>query len=248
MLTEERWNAITEAVEKERVIEVAELEKRLGVSASTIRRDLTQLDKLGRLKKVHGGATAVNMSPFVTEELTMDEKYSLFAEEKVNIGKYAASLIRTGDFVYVDAGTTTEKMVDAIGNVRATFFTNSLMHARKLAHKGLRVYLPAGELKASTEAIVGASVVDGLRKLHFTIGFWGTNGVGKETGFTTPDPTEALVKETAMQQTAKRYVLCDSSKFSADAPVTFAQFGSATVITGKDVGKLWEKEHTVITV
>lgn len=91
--------------------------------------------------------------------------------------------------------------------------------------------LPGGELKAATEALAGADTVQYIRKFHFTIGFWGANGVSDQTGFTTPEVNEAMVKEVSMRQTAKRYVLCDSSKFSAVSPVTFGDFDSAVIIT-----------------
>ena len=81
MLTEERWSAILELVEKEKAISVTELEKELGVSASTIRRDLTQLHMMGKLLKVHGGATSIG-TQYVNRDLTMDEKYTLYSEEK----------------------------------------------------------------------------------------------------------------------------------------------------------------------
>ena len=107
MLTEERWSAILELVEKEKAISVIELEKELGVSASTIRRDLTQLNMMGKLLKVHGGATSIG-TQYVNRDLTMDEKYTLYSEEKRRIAEFAANLIAPTDFVYIDAGTTTE--------------------------------------------------------------------------------------------------------------------------------------------
>ena len=247
MLTEERWGAILELVEREKAVSVPELEKRLGVSASTIRRDLTQLNSLGKLIKVHGGATSIG-TQYVGKDLTMDEKYLMNSDEKIEIARYAAKLIGPGDYVYIDAGTTTEMLVDCIREQKATYVTNSLTNARKLVRKGYRTFLTGGEVKGTTEAVVGAEAAEYLRKLHFTIGFWGTNGVSEEQGFTTPDQNEAMIKRISMGQTTKKYILCDRSKFSVVSPVTFADFEDAVVITGKLTDKKYKKYENIMEV
>ena len=247
MLTEERWGTILELVEREKAVSVPELEKRLGVSASTIRRDLTQLNSMGKLIKVHGGATSIE-TQYVGKDLSMDEKYLLNSEEKMDIARYAARLIVPGDYVYIDAGTTTEMLVDFIKEQKATYVTNSLTNARKLVRKGLHTFLTGGEVKGTTEAVIGGEAAEYLRKLHFTIGFWGTNGASLECGFTTPDQNEAMIKRISMEQTEKKYILCDRSKFSVISPVSFAQFDEAVVITGKLSDKKYKKYENVVEV
>ena len=81
------------------------------------------------------------------------------------------------------------------------------MHARKLAAKGFHVHLPGGEFKSVTEAIVGEEALESLQKYNFTIGFFGTNGVDIEAGYTTPGLREAKVKEYAMKRCRECYVL-----------------------------------------
>lgn len=247
MLTEERWNAIIERVDREKAITVPELEKALGVSAATIRRDLTQLNKMGRIVKVHGGATSVQ-THFISRDLSIEEKHSLNSEEKLLIAEYAARLIEPNDFIFIDAGTTTELLIDCITEINAGFVTNSLMHAERLTLKGCRVYLTGGELKAMTDALVGPITVDALQKMHFTKGFWGTNGVTSESGFTTPEPNEAMIKKVSMQQTSDRYVLCDASKFSAISAMKFADFSSATIITDRLTDKRYSKYSNIVEV
>ena len=247
MLTEERWASILEIVDREKAVSVPVLESLLGVSASTIRRDLTQLNRMGKLIKVHGGATSIE-TQYVGKDISMEEKYSMNNEEKQIIGRYAARLIGPEDFVYIDAGTTTELLVDNIREMRATYVTNSLTHALKLIHKGCRTYLPGGEVKNNTEAIIGGEALSYISRLHFTIGFWGTNGVTPETGFTTPDPHEALIKRVSMEQCTNRYILCDRSKFSVVSPITFAEFENATVITGKLTDKKYKKYENIVEV
>lgn len=82
--------------------------------------------------------------------------------------------------------------------LKASYVTNGVAHARALARKGCRVYLPGGLLRPETEAIVGAPTVTSLQRYNFTKAFMGANGVALDAGFTTPDPEEAAVKAAAV--------------------------------------------------
>lgn len=245
MLAEDRLEKIVALVNEHGSITATDLMQLLDASESTIRRDLTRLAQMGRIVKVHGGATAVTRT-VVSSDQTVYEKYSVHLEEKTAIARFAATLIGPDDFVYIDAGSTTERLVDFITETRATYFTNSISVAHALLSRGCRVLVPAGELKPVTEALVGEQTVDTLRRYHFTIGFFGTNGATPVEGFTTPETGEALVKATALTQTLRPYVLCDSSKFSMVSPVTFADFDDATVVT--DVLPADLEEYTNIIV
>ena len=116
-------------------------------------------------------------------------------EEKRRIAQFAAGLIQPDDFVYLDAGTTTGYILDYLPARSATFVTNAVSHAKRLAAAGNRVILIGGEVKGHDGG--------GHRKpgdpddpgLSFYKGIFGTNGVSKRHGFTTPDPNEALVKQ-----------------------------------------------------
>lgn len=230
MLADERFNGILDIVKEKGTVTVGELSRSLRASKSTIRRDLTTLDKQGLLVKVHGGATNLNVH-YVTKDADMETKHDMNKEDKLKIAKYAASLIQPDDFVYIDAGTTTEIMIDYITQKNALFVTNATVHARKLAQKGFQVYILGGELKPTTDAIVGSEAILCLQKYNFSIGFWGANGVNQQTGYSTPDVHESLVKAEAMKHCKDRYVLCDATKFGQISSATFGDFSSATIIT-----------------
>lgn len=231
MLSEERHKLILERLERESVVYLNDLVKYLNTSESTIRRDLTALDKAGLLKKVHGGATSLKEISINTTDDIVENRQSLNIDEKLKIAEYAASLIEDNDLVYIDAGTTTELMINFISNTKAVFVTNGIVHARKLIKKNCTTYILGGELKLTTEAIVGAETVNSLRKYNFTKGFFGTNGVDIDRGFTTPDVKEAMVKEEALHRSRKRFVLCDQSKFDEISSITFADIKDAKIIT-----------------
>ena len=247
MLAEERFSAIVKIVEAKRTVTVQELTELLETSESTIRRDLTELHKRGKIIKVHGGATAVEME-YRTKDASVPERQNLNTDEKMLIAEKAVEFIRKDDFVYIDAGTSTSFLVDCIKEKNAVYVTNAFTHARKLVQKGCRVFLLGGELKESTEAIIGVDAVESLNKYNFTKGFFGTNGVDKKHGFTTPDPAEAMIKKAAMERCRTCYILADSSKIGQIAPVTFAKFDQAKLITTELTDKDLKKEKNIVEV
>lgn len=234
MLAEERMSKIVQLVNEQGSITSQELMEYLNASESTIRRDLNALDAAGEIVKVHGGAIAVNTS-FKMRDDEVPVRRLMNMDEKRLIGEYAAHLIKKDDYVYIDAGTTTEFIIDYISEKNAVYVTNAVNHACKLSHMGCEVHLIGGKLKSATEAIVGAQTLNMLSNYNFTIGFWGTNGIHKKAGFTTPDYEEAEVKRASFKNCKKRYVVSDSSKFDSISPVGFAGFDEATIITNKIV-------------
>ena len=153
MLTEQRFERILERLKVKKSITVAEITEDLGISESTARRDITALDKAGKLTKVFGGAVAAEHT-YEMKEPTVAQKVNVRKEEKIKIAQYAADMIGDNDFVYLDAGTSVGYMVEFLAEKRAAFVTNAVAHAQRLAAQGNRVLLIGGELKSSTEAVV----------------------------------------------------------------------------------------------
>ena len=208
MLTEERFAKILSILERMGSVTVQQLMTELDASESTVRRDLNTLDANGQLVKVHGGAILKNtVYSTIDDEVVHRKEQNREAKDK--IARYAAGLITAEDFVYIDAGTTTERMIDYIANRQAVFVTNAIGHAKKLAEHGCKVYILGGEFKAVTEAIVGEEAVFTLDKYNFTKGFWGANGVSLQKGFSTPELKEAMVKRKSMENCRDCYILAD---------------------------------------
>lgn len=232
MLARERQDIIVRLVHERGSVTTQELMAMLGASESTIRRDLEILDEQHQLVRVRGGATvAVSRARLVLHDASVAQKRDVNTVAKRAIGVRAASLVGPDDFVYIDAGTSTMQLAEAITQTEATYFTNSIPHAQLLLAKGCKTYLPGGMVKPLTEALVGEATIASLENLHFTLGFWGTNGISREAGFTTPEYSEARVKEVSMVHTLRRYVLADQSKFDQVSLVTFASFEDATILT-----------------
>ncbi|WP_298703296.1 DeoR/GlpR family DNA-binding transcription regulator [uncultured Veillonella sp.] len=244
MLSEERQVHILNLLKTQRTATVQELTERLQSSPATIRRDLNELHRQGLLQKVHGGAVS-NESNYFTTEPDVPTKAALFRAEKEAIAKYAATLVKNNDFVFIDAGTTTELVLPFITARQVTFVTNGTAHAAWLASHSASVILLGGEVKAITGAIVGQTALQQLEAFNFTKGFFGTNGISLKSGFTTPDPTEAAIKRSALHRCHHPFILADQSKFDTITPVTFAKLSDATIITTKVPNEAYKAQTTI---
>ena len=140
MLAEERLSRIMKLLSQQRTATVQELCEALDASESTIRRDLNELDRMGKVNKVHGGATLPD-SQFLADEPTMAAKEALAVVQKKCIAKAAAALITAEDFIFLDAGSTTLALARELSGpaLDARYVTNGVAHARLLAQKGCKV-------------------------------------------------------------------------------------------------------------
>jgi DeoR family transcriptional regulator, fructose operon transcriptional repressor len=230
VLTEERHKIILEQLSTNSAVYVSELVEMLNTSESTIRRDLNYLHKEGKLNKVHGGATLLEKD-FNTQDDLVSTRETLNVIDKSIIAKYSASLIKKGDFVYIDSGTTTNLIIDFLKEKDAIYVTNGINQAKKLISNGFTTYILGGEIKISTEAVVGVEAINNLKRYNFTKGFFGTNGISEYRGYTTPDIKEALVKEEAIKRTRNPYILADQTKFNSISSITFGEIDEAVIIT-----------------
>ncbi|MBQ3296086.1 MAG: DeoR/GlpR transcriptional regulator [Erysipelotrichaceae bacterium] len=247
MLNEERKRKIVDITNERKSVTINELMDILGASQSTIRRDLSELNRAKMLKKVHGGAISLKNN-ILTRDETVLQRQDLNTKSKKAIAEYAASLIKENDVVYLDAGTTTAEMLPFLENVKAIYITDCISHARILAAYGHQVYLPGGKVKVMTDALIGADTLKYLEKMNFTIGFFGANGISIQEGFTTPDPEEGEIKRTAFLHCAETYILADLSKFNVVCTYTFAPIDKGFIVTDSSIPKAYKDLHNTILV
>lgn len=247
MLTEERQQLILQMLQQKGTLTVGELVETMDASESTIRRDLSVLDERGSLKKIHGGAMLLEGATSHVE-YQMERKQEMNSQQKEWIAKKAASLIEDGDVFYIDAGTTTEKMIEYIKAKDLVAVTNGIGHVQKLVRKGIKTIILGGSIKMTTEAVVGVNAVVELGRYQFAKGFFGTNGVSSTKGLTTPDLEEAAVKQKALGQCDKAYVLADASKVGEVSFVRFGEIDEATLIISGEVSKSLHEQTTIIEV
>ncbi|TDT63684.1 DeoR/GlpR family DNA-binding transcription regulator [Fonticella tunisiensis] len=232
MIIEERHRLIMDTLKKKGTVKISELVELTNTSESTIRRDLTFLESINALKRVHGGATLLKGG---FNEPSYNEKLIQNIEEKKLIAGFAASLINHGDSIYLDAGTTTFEMINYIDKNDIVVVTNGLKHIDALIEKGIDAYILGGKVRAKTKAIVGIDAIKSLEKFRFDKAFLGINGVHYEYGYTTPDSDEAILKESAIKLSKESFVLADESKFGEVAFIKVAELDKAAIITNNKV-------------
>ncbi|MBH0174971.1 DeoR/GlpR transcriptional regulator [Fictibacillus sp. 23RED33] len=230
MLTPERHRKIIEVLGEKSVVTIQELVEATSSSESTIRRDLSQLQKEKKLKRVHGGASLTHQK---SEELSVFEKSDRNSLEKQRIAQYACDLVETGDCIYLDAGTTTLKMIPHLKDREITVVTNAISHLDALSEHEIKTYLIGGLVKSKTKALVGSSAIKSLSSYRFDKVFLGMNGIHMEAGFTTPDPEEAAVKGLAISLSQKAFILADHTKFHETSFSKVADLSEAIIITNE---------------
>ncbi|TBW82498.1 DeoR/GlpR family DNA-binding transcription regulator, partial [Staphylococcus hominis] len=135
MITEKRYDLILQELNKKDFLSLQELINRIGCSASTIRRDLSKLQQMGKLQRVHGGATIVHNR--VLEPILSDKLATNLTERK-EIAQYAAALIQDREYIFLDAGSSTIEMIPFITAKDIVVVTNGLTHVEKLLAKGIK--------------------------------------------------------------------------------------------------------------
>lgn len=229
----DRRRAISQLTRSNGHASVAELAEQFDVTAETIRRDLTQLEAAGELRRVHGGAVAAGENQ---DEPSYSDKEHRNSQQKLAIAQAAAKLLPEADCsIFIDAGTTTAAFASEVAKrytgQRWTIVSNSLPVGMNLAAAGLTgVNVLGGVMRAFTRAVVGDEAVLSLKRLRADFAFVGTNGISADHGLSTPDPTEAAIKRTMVAQAATVVLLCDSSKFDQDFLVTFADLDQVDIV------------------
>ncbi len=192
-------------------VDVTTLAAELDVTPETVRRDLTALERMGLVRRVHGGAIPVERLGF---EPAVAEREQMFSAEKDRIAKAALDELPDGGAVIIDAGTTTVRLAELLPQDRElTVVTHALPVAMVLAGRpAITVHLVGGTLRGRTMAAVGAWAERALADVRVDVAFLGTNGLTVEHGLTTPDLAEAMVKRALVAAARRTVVLTDHTK------------------------------------
>jgi DeoR/GlpR family transcriptional regulator of sugar metabolism len=233
-----RRESITQQLTRENVVRVTELSRQFGVSEVSIRRDLEHLERQGLLQRVHGGAVAVAIGRSAGELASAPDPH---LDEKRRIGIAAAALVRPGDRVIFDSGTTvlevarslSDDLMDA-GNLTA--ITSSLPIIQELGHRpGIHLILLGGIYLPEYRVVVGPQTVENLRNLHADKMFLGTDGLTLDHGLTTANVLEAEVDRAMVRAAAEIIVVADSSKIGGIGLTTILPLERVhKLITGQD--------------
>lgn len=228
MYAEERRQAIADRARRDGRVEVTALADELAVTPETVRRDLTDLEHRGLLRRVHGGAIPVER---FRSEPAVSERVTLMTAEKRRIAKVALDLVPPRGTILLDAGTTTGELATLLPDRELTVVTNALPIAQVLATRPqITVLLVGGRLRGRTLATVDGWALRSLHAVRVDVGFVATNGISTARGLTTPDPAEADVKAALIEASREVVLLADHTKVGEDHLICYATLDQLDVI------------------
>lgn len=214
ILNEERRRAIIDLVSRDGRVLVRQLAKKFNTSQVTIRQDLEALHGRGLVHRTHGGALPVRSAALLDPSL--HEKEKLYRKEKQRIAAGAARLVKEGQSVVLDSGSTATATARCLRSFRQlTIITNAVNIAAELAGTSIEVILTGGNLREKSFSLVGPLAEGTLRHLSADILFLGVDGFDIRFGLTTPNLLEAKVNRVMMKIARRTVVICDSSKFGS---------------------------------
>jgi DeoR family transcriptional regulator, aga operon transcriptional repressor len=213
LLIEERRRRICELLRAEGRVTVDALAARFGTSQVTIRADLSTLESIGALTRTHGGALNV---PDTDQPL--DVKQLQHRAEKLRIAEAAAALVRDGDTIVLDSGTTTAEIARRIRTRLELNSVNVITNALNIAAllidvPSVRLIMPGGILRRESNSLSGHIAEAALANLQADRLYLGADGVDPQIGVMTPHLPEAQLNAKMIQISRQVVVVADSSKF-----------------------------------
>ncbi len=212
--TSQRRSQISSMVRERGSVQVAALARQFRVSLQTIRKDLHYLTELGITARAYGGAIAADVVNPV-QEPAVATKLALHREEKERIGRYAASLVRAGESIVLDSGTTTLQIARHLPDLEGiTVVTNDFGILAALMQKThIKIVMLGGELRRKNMAFYGAQTVSALNDLLVDKLFLGVDGFDIERGITTHHEAEAMLNRKMAEVAREVIAVTDGSKF-----------------------------------
>ncbi len=229
---------IVELVRSRGGVSVAELEAEFGISLMTARRDLAELERVGYLRRTHGGAVLPAMSG---HEDSFAQRLEVDVAAKERLAEAALGLLPAGASLYVDSSTTAYIAARRLlrENLRCTLLTNSLpvidLVCESAAAAAVETIGIGGTLRALTRSFVGPQAVQCVRAHFADYVLFSVRGVGDDGHLTDPDPLEAELKRTMVARAQHAVLLVDGTKLGRTALAVVAETSDVRTIIAADV-------------
>ncbi|MCW5579767.1 MAG: DeoR/GlpR transcriptional regulator [Luteimonas sp.] len=212
--TSQRRLQISELVRQHGSVQVTALARRFGVSMQTVRKDLRYLAERGVMARAYGGAIDSHVVGGALAEPPYEAKRTTHLDEKRRIGQRAAALVKPGDTIAIDSGTTAIQLAEALPNIEVTVVTNDFGVLTALTPKNnIHIVMLGGELRRKNMAFYGGLTVEALDALHVDRLFLGVDGFDLERGITTHYEPEAMLNRKMVEAARVVVAITDSSKF-----------------------------------
>ncbi|WP_099867547.1 DeoR/GlpR family DNA-binding transcription regulator [Pararhizobium haloflavum] len=230
-LTARQSDIVALAKERGRVL-VDDLSARFAVTPQTIRKDLNDLCDMKQLVRIHGGA----MLPSGNENMEYEQRKLIAAREKLRIGERAAALIPDNASLFINIGTTTEAVGEALtGHSSLMVITNNINVANKLRlFPALEVIIAGGVVRGSDGGVVGEAAVDFIRQFKVDYAVIGASALDADGALLDYDFREVKVAQAIIANARHVILVCDSTKFERNAPVRIGHLSQVgTFITDR---------------
>lgn len=236
MIPYERRQQLLQILEEHEFVTIEHLiESVEGASESTVRRDLKALADDGLINLVRGGASKVRGTG-TTPDTRVDSKLILNVEAKDRIARYAASLVKDGEVIYLDAGTTPLRMTRYLHDKNITIVTTNVLIFQELAGTKAECIIIGGGVNVEMGSVVGDLTVSTLEGMFFDRAFIGITGISPKAGFSTPDLKESRKKKVVKENSTHSYILADSSKIGIISMCKVFELDEITLIIEKEEG------------
>lgn len=226
MLQDERRAIILNAVDQRGIVSVSDLVKILESSVATVRRDLTEMAANGLIRRTHGGAVSTAGSRF---EFSYAEADTISADAKREIALTAADLVKDGDTILLDSGTTAVQVAQALARRDITIITNSTAIPPVSMDFRPTLLFTGGVYRPVARSTVGPRAEAFIRSIRPDKAFIATNGLFLDEIFT-PDELEAAVKKAMIEVARESYLIIDNSKLGKRALSQVAHVGEFDAI------------------
>ena len=214
-------------------VSMEELCEVFHVSMNTVRRDVAELARSGRVQKVYGGVQAGTQKSAL---IPYSERSSRSSGVKRAICLRAAQLVKNGDIVFIDSGTTTVHIMEALKDKNITVITNNIgIILQALDYENIRLIVAPGEIQRKTYSITGEETAAFLSTMNINIAFMAATGASL-MGVTNSRPLEYEIKKTVVARTERSVLMVTGNKFGITSLFTYAvlkQF--QTVITDDSI-------------
>lgn len=227
LLTAQRKKLILSRLAQDGQVIAKDLAVEWDVSEDTIRRDLRELAAAGRLQRVHGGALPASLA-----DGDLRVRQTVSVREKVALGRTGAAMIRSGQVVILDGGTTAIQVARHLApDLEATLITHSPNVAVELAaHRRIEVVMLGGRLFRHSMVNVGAALIDAASRMRADLYFMGVTGVHPKAGLSTGDAEEAAVKRALHERSAETIILASSEKLLAASAFVVTPLSEAAAV------------------
>lgn len=206
MISSERRDELLQYIAVKGFVTVAELAEKMHTSSSTVRRDLDELQRLGYIRRTHGGAESIQelKLPITTRRLKN-------RAQKIEVARKAVELLGDARLIFVDNSSTAQFLGSFLPKTGIAVWTNGIELATMLGAIGVRVLSTGGELLNNSLAFVGGHAIETIAKINFDAMFFSSSGIDSAV-VSDWSEQETLLRRAALAQSKRRYFLCDTSK------------------------------------